>query len=351
MKFNRFRGFKLKTELSLSEKIKLIKRNTSEVIGEDELKNLVEKKKEIVIYHGFEPSGEGLHIGTIIAINKHIDFQKAGLKLKLLCADLHAYLNKKGSLAKVNHIAELYKEGFVALGVNMRKADYILGSDFQLGHEYFMDLLKLSLNVRVLRANRAMSIIAREEEDPHIAQIIYALMQTIDAKYLKTDIAFGDMPQRKIHMLMRENLPNLEYKAPIAIHHEDMVGLTGGKMSSSIPNSRIMIDEEPDSIRNKISKSFCPEKQIEGNPLLQICKYLIFPRKGSLSLKRDEKYGGDLIFENYDELEKKYEIGKIHPTDLKNAVAEDLIKVLEPVRKHMSSKKIVGLKKMIKEMD
>ena len=149
MKFNKFRGFKLRTELSLSEKLKLIKRNTVEIIGEDELKSLLEKKKEVVVYHGFEPSGEGLHIGTMISINKHIDFQKAGLKLKLLCADLHAYLNKKGSLAKVNHVAELYKEGFAALGVNMRKADYILGSDFQLGHEYFMDLLKLSLKQSV----------------------------------------------------------------------------------------------------------------------------------------------------------------------------------------------------------
>ncbi|GBE20279.1 MAG TPA: tyrosine--tRNA ligase [Candidatus Pacearchaeota archaeon] len=340
-----------KKNLNVDEKIKLIKRNTQEIIGEEELKEILKEKKNVVVYHGFEPSGEGLHIGTMIGVNKHIDFQKAGLKLKLLCADLHSFLNEKGSLAKVEHIAELYKEGFAALGVDMKKADYILGSEFQLGHEYFLDVLKLSLKVRGLRAKRAMAVIAREEKDPHVAQMLYPLMQTIDAKHLKVDIAFGDMPQRKIHMLMRENLPDLDYKAPIIIHHGDMVGLNGGKMSSSIPNSRIMIDEEPESIRKKINKSFCPEKEIKNNPILQICQFIIFPRKGKLKVKRDRKYGEDLEFNDYGGLEKKYESGKLHPFDLKNAVAESLIKVLEPVRKYMSQKRIVELKKLISEMD
>jgi|TARA_B100001971_G_scaffold194280_1_gene200122 tyrosyl-tRNA synthetase len=336
--------------MSINQRIELIKRNTSEIVGEEELRELLKGKKEITLYHGFEPSGTGLHIGTMIGVNKHIDFQKAGLKLRLLCADLHSYLNKKGSLSKIEHIAELYKEGFAALGVDMKKAEYILGSEFQLGHDYVLDVLELSLKVRSLRANRAMSIIAREEKDPHVSQMIYPLMQVADIKHLKIDIAFGDMPQRKIHMLARENLPGLDYKSPIAIHHEDMVGLTGGKMSASIPNSRIMIDEDPDSIRKKIQKAFCPEKQIKNNPILQICEFIIFPRQGKLKIKRDKKYGKNLEFKDYKQLEKSYE-KNLHPFDLKNAVAESLIKVLEPVRKHMLKKSIVELKKLIDKMD
>jgi len=337
--------------MSIEERFKLIKRNTQEIVQEDELMDLLKKNRNIVIYHGFEPSGEGLHIGTMIGVNKHIDFQKAGLKLKLLCADLHAFLNKKGSLAKINRIAELYKYGFEALGVDMKKAEYVLGSDFQLGHEYFLDILRLSLKVRALRAKRAMAVIAREEEDPHVAQILYPLMQAMDIKHLKADIAFGDMPQRKIHMLARENLPDLEYKAPIAIHHNDMVGLTGGKMSSSIPNSRIMIDEDPESIRKKINKAFCPEKQVEDNPILQICRYIIFHRKNKLDIKRPEKFGGNVSYDSYEDLEKDYAEGDLHPMDLKQAVGESLIDLLEPVRKFMSQKRIIELKKLIKDMD
>lgn len=336
--------------MDVNSRFELVKRNTQEIIGEEELKKLLEGKKKPVVYHGFEPSGKGLHIGTMIGINKHLDFQKAGLKLKLLCADLHAYLNKKGSLAKVEHIAELYKEGFAALGVDMEDADYVLGTDFQLGHEYFLDVLQLSLRVTGSRANRAMSIIAREDKDPHVANMLYPLMQTLDAKHLGVDIVFGDMPQRKIHMLMREHLPQLNYKSPVAIHHGDMVGLTGGKMSSSIPNSMILIDESPEIIKKKISKAFCPEKQIHENPLLQICEFIIFPRQGKLEIKRDENYGGDLIFKSYNELEQEYSNG-LHPMDLKKAVTDSLIEILEPVRKHMSQKRIVELKKTIEDMD
>jgi len=337
--------------MSIDERFELIKRNTQEIVKEEELKELLEKKKVPVVYHGFEPSGEGLHIGTMIGINKHIDFQKAGLKLKILCADLHAFLNKKGSLAKIEHIAELYKAGFEALGVDMKKAEFVLGSDFQLGHEYFLDVLQLSLKIRGLRAKRSMSIISREEEDPPVAQMIYPLMQTMDIKHLNADIAFGDMPQRKIHMLARENLSSLDYKAPIAIHHGDMIGLTGGKMSSSIPNSRIMIDEEPEAIKKKINKAFCPEKQIEDNPILQICKYILFHRTDNLEIKRPDKFGGDITYANYEDLEKDFATGKLHPMDLKNAVAESLIKILEPIRKFMSQEKIQHLKTLIKDMD
>lgn len=340
----------MKKNLSVDERMKLIKRNTVEIVGEEELKKALDAGEKFSIYHGFEPSGEGLHIGAMIAGEKHIDFQNAGLKLKLLCADLHAYLNRKGSLEKIRLIAELYKEGFEALGVDMKKAEYVLGSDFQLRGEYFLDVMKLSLKVSSQRANRAMSIIAREDDNPPVAQMIYPLMQTLDLKYLNSDAAFGDMPQRKIHMLMRENLPELGYKSPVAIHHEDMIGLTGGKMSSSIPNSRILIDEEPDSIRKKIKGAFCPEKQIKDNPILQICKFIIFPREEKLSIKRSEKFGGNLEFNSYEGLEKSFGGGELHPLDLKNSVAETLVKVLEPVRKHMIQERILKLRKKIKEM-
>ncbi len=337
--------------MDIEKRIELIKRNVSEIVTEAELRRLLKEKKKPVVYHGFEPSGKGLHIGTMIGINKHIDFQKAGLKLKLLCADLHAYLNKKGSLAKIERIAELYKEGFSALGIDMKKADYILGSNFQLNHEYVLDVLRLSLKTKILRAKRAMSIIAREEKDPSVAQIIYPLMQAIDIKHLDVDIAFGDMPQRKIHMLARENLPDLEFKSPIAIHHDDIVGLTGSKMSSSIPNSLILINESPEIIRKKIKNAFCPAKQIKNNPILEICKFIIFPRIQKLKTERDRKYGGDLEFKNHKELEKTFNSGKLHPLDLKKATSEALIKILDPVRTHFSKKRIKDKIELINGMD
>ena len=58
-------------------------------------------------------------------------------------------------------------------------------------------------------------------------------------------------------------------------------------------------------------------------------------RKKSLvrAIKRDRKYGGDIIFRNYHELENSFESGKLHAFDLKNAVAESLNEIIEPIRK------------------
>ena len=319
--------------MEFEKRLELVRRNVSEIVTEQELEKLLEEKKQPIVYHGFEPSGELFHIGYLIGINKHLDFQKAGLKLKILLADFHAFLNEKGSLDDIKKTAKKYALGFEALGVDIKKADILLGSSFQLKPEYFSDMMKLSLKVRMLRAKRSMTLIGREEEDPHISQFLYPIMQALDMKALGVDIAFGDFAQRKMHMLAREELPALGFKAPIAVHHEFMQGLQGGKMSSSIPKSSITINESPESIRKKLGEAFCPAKQIKDNPVLQICKFVIFSRKSSFKVERDKKFGGDVSYKNYEQLEKDFASGKLHPLDLKKAVSASLEKILAPVRK------------------
>jgi tyrosyl-tRNA synthetase len=129
-----------------------------------------------------------------------------------------------------------------------------------------------------------------------------------------------------------------------------MIGLTGGKMSSSIPESRIMIDESPEDIRKKIINAYCPEKQTKENPILHICQYVLFGRINKLKIERDTKYGGDLIVKDYRELENLY-ASSLHPLDLKKAVAESLIQVLKPARERLNSRKMLEIKDIIKTLN
>ena len=106
------------------------------------------------------------------------------------------------------------------------------------------------------------------------------------------------------------------------------------KMSKSKPGNTILVHDEPDVIREKIRKAYCPPRKVEYNPILEINKYILFAQdKFILHIDRPEKYGGPLDVYSYSELEKLYTEGKLHPLDLKNATAEALIKYLEPVRK------------------
>ena len=70
--------------MDIERRLELIIRNTREILRTRELKRLLDEKKNPIVYHGFEPSGTGIHIGYIIGINKLIDFQRAGLKIKIL---------------------------------------------------------------------------------------------------------------------------------------------------------------------------------------------------------------------------------------------------------------------------
>jgi tyrosyl-tRNA synthetase len=82
----------MKKELSADKKIDLITRNLEEVISLDELKKLLEEKKEITLYWGTTPTGSP-HVSYFYPFLKIADFLNAGLKVKILIADLHAALD------------------------------------------------------------------------------------------------------------------------------------------------------------------------------------------------------------------------------------------------------------------
>jgi tyrosyl-tRNA synthetase len=103
-------------------------------------------------------------------------------------------------------------------------------------------------------------------------------------------------------------------------------------MSKSASESSIVIHDDPGVIHNKLRGAYCPPKETENNPVLEIVRYILLPWQGAVHINRPEKYGGNASFTQYDDLKRDYREGKIHPLDLKNAVGDGLIKTLEPVR-------------------
>ena len=307
-----------------------ITRNTEEIITEEELTALLAEKKHPTTYCGYEVSG-AVHIGTLVAVSKQKDFQEAGLKVKVLLADVHTYLNRKGSEKWIDEMADYWRACFIALGLT--NAEFVRGTEFEYDKEYIHDVLKLGLITTLARATRSMQEVARDIENAHVSQMMYPLMQIADIKHMGVDIAHGGMEQRKIHMLGREVLPDIGYRKPVCIHTPLLVSLQGPgcKMSSSKPETVISVDEKPEQIAEKISKAYCPLEK-EGNPVLQMSKFLIFPATGKLEVTRPEKFGGDIIFSSYPELEDAYLSKKLHPMDLKKAVTTALTERLEPVR-------------------
>ncbi|MDD1698929.1 MAG: tyrosine--tRNA ligase [Methanoregula sp.] len=308
---------------------KRVTRNTVEIVTEDELRTLLGKTQKKV-YAGYEPSGE-IHLGHLVTINKLVDLQAAGFEVIVLLADLHAFLNRKGTMERVGELAEYNKHCFEGLG--LKKVEYVLGSDLQLNKDYQLLVLQLSQQITLNRATRSMDEVGRQMDHPTVSQMVYPIMQMADIAMLGVDAAVGGIDQRKIHMLAREHLINFGYKAPVCIHTPILNGLDGKKMSSSQGNYISIADSE-EEIRKKCQKAFCPP-EISENPVLQIFQFHIFSRLSEVTIKRPEKFGGDRTFSNYPEIESSYGKGEIHPLDLKKSCGESLVEILAPVREYI----------------
>ncbi|ADI74192.1 tyrosyl-tRNA synthetase [Methanohalobium evestigatum Z-7303] len=313
------------------EQEELIKRNLQEIVTEEELDELVATKNRPTAYVGYEPSGK-IHMGHVLTVNKLIDLQRSGFDIIVLLADIHAYLNQKGSLEEVRELAEQNKRCFLALGLDPDKTKFVFGSDFQLNHDYMLNVLKLTQETSLNRAKRSMDEVGRKMDDPKVSQMVYPIMQAVDIAMLEVDVAVSGIDQRKIHMLAREELPDVGYRSPTCIHTPIMLGLDGVKMSSSKENY-ISVDDTEDDIKRKMKKAYCPAETVEDNPVLEIFKYHVFPRYDEITLKRPEKFGGNLEISGYQELEEQFASGEIHPMDLKNAATEYMNDLLKPVRK------------------
>jgi tyrosyl-tRNA synthetase len=164
------------------------------------------------------------------------------------------------------------------------------------------------------------------------------------------------LDQRKANMVAREVGEKIGYWKPVCVHHHLLQGLekpalwpipegqekeaiASAKMSKSKPQTCIFIYDSPEEIKQKMSRAFCPERTVRFNPVMEICKYIIFREKPVLRIERPAKFGGTVEFQSFHELEACYSEGKLHPMDLKNGVAVELGNILEPVRCYFANNK------------
>ncbi|MEX2017052.1 MAG: tyrosine--tRNA ligase [Candidatus Pacearchaeota archaeon] len=318
--------------MNANEKKEMMMRNSVEVLNKELIDETL-KRKSLKVYCGYEPSGE-MHLGHLVTIMKLLDFQKAGVNVIILLANWHAWLNKKGDWKFLDEQMKIWEKGMKAAGLRLGK--FVKGTDFQRETGYINDVMIMALDTTVNRGIRSMQTVARDIENAKISQIIYPLMQIEDIKALDLDFVVAGLDQRKIHALGIELFSKIGFnKKPIFVHTGIIPSLKGpgSKMSSSVPESFISIRDSKSEIKDKVSKAYCPEGNTEENPILGICRLVIFPKFEKMEIKRSQKFGGDLKYASYYDLESDFTQKKIHPLDLKNAVADYLEEIIAPIRK------------------
>lgn len=354
--------------MTTDEKFNLITRNLEETLTEEELKTLIDSGIPLKHYIGFEISGK-VHLGQGLAVMQKVkEVHDAGAETVIWLADWHGWINNKldGTLETAqrmarDYFAEAMKAAYLCVGGNPNDLIFKQGSEVYSKHpEFWAKTIKVAKATTISRMMRSTDIMGRMAgESSNTATLFYPAMQAADIFQLEINIAHAGTDQRNVHIVARDSAKEIGFRKPVAIHHHLIMGLkplgekddqslkkglsyeeksaliTALKMSKSKPDTAVFITDSPEEIKRKVNNAYAPEGEVEFNPILDWTKHLIFYyENSSLSIKRPEKWGGDLTYTFYEELEKDYAQKLLHPQDLKIAMAEWLIEKLEPVRKH-----------------
>ncbi len=370
--------------MSIEERAKLISRLTEEVMTRDDLYLLLSKNEKLQHYIGFEISGK-IHLGTGLAcLQKVKDLHEAGVTCNIFLADWHTWINDKlgGQREIIKNVAVGYfQEGmqvvYACLGGNPKDLNFKLGSDlYDKNNKYWETFVEIAKNTSLNRIKRSITILGRKEGDVvDFAKLLYPVMQVADIFVQQIHLPHTGLDQRKAQVIAREVAKKLkvsplilkgEIVKPVAIHHHLILGLQkptiwpipegidkqelwgSMKMSKSKPDGCIFIHDSTSEIKRKIEQAFCPEREIEFNPIIDWVEFLILNREKKITIKRELKYGSDLEIESILDLKEKFQKGELHPEDLKNFVADYLINFLKPVRDHFSTGRP---KKMLDELE
>ncbi len=340
---------------------------TEEVLTVEELRELLQSGEKLRHYIGFEISGL-IHLGTgLVSMSKLVDFQKAGIETTIFLADIHSWLNNKlgGDLDAIRRVAvTYYREAFrlliSALGGDPDSTRFILGSDlYHNNDEYWYLLMDIARNTTLSKVRHSLTIMGRrgEEDSVPFAWLIYPPLQVADVFALGAHIPHGGIDQRRAHILAREVAHRVRFYPlrlgdrrvrPVAVHHKLLPALniesppsskeelSSLKMSKSVPQSAIFVHDTPEEIKEKVLRAYCPPREVEYNPVIEMARLVGFreARNSPFVVDRPAKYGGPAEYWTFEELEGAYREGKLHPLDLKMAVAGELARLLEPLRRH-----------------
>lgn len=349
-------------------KVRLVREGLAEFVDSDEILRKILDKRSLRIYWGTAPTGS-IHIGYLIPLLKIAQLLKADCEIKILIADLHAFLDtQKTPLKNLEARARYYQIVIETilhdiLDVDLKNVTFIQGRQFQLQPSYTMDMYKMASVTTLHQSQKAGSEVMKSNDNPNLSGLLYPILQALDEEYLEVDAQLGGIDQRKIFMFAREMLPKIGYKKRIHLmtpmmscirnlsnKDKDNNNCLLFKMSSSYKDSsKIGILDSKSQIKRKIRRAYCLSGDVDDNCLLELMELCLFPILDYLGknfhVPRAEKYGGPIIYHTFYDVKVSFFNHNLHPMDLKNGISALLFDLLDPLRKKFATKEMQQLLK------
>lgn len=250
---------------ALLSQLDRIRRGTSEIISEAELKSKLSKslkdKTPLRIKAGFDPTASDIHLGHTVLLRKLRQFQDLGHTVIFLIGDFTARIGDPSGQNKTRpalsdeeirrNAATYQSQAFKVL--NPSQTEVVFNNDW---------LSKMSISdvFELLRHSTVSQILARadfkkrlkDDIDIRANEFMYPLLQAYDSVYLKADVEVGGTDQKFNLLLGRELQRDFNHEEQVIIMLPLLEGTDGvNKMSKSLGNY-IGINEPPDAIFGKV---------------------------------------------------------------------------------------------------
>ncbi len=297
--------------MSTNAILSLIKQNTSEIIGEQELIKKLDTKQPLKVKYGADPSAPDIHLGHTVVLRKLRQLQDLGHHIQFLIGDFTAMIGDPTgrsttrpalSPEQIRQNAHTYKQQVFKI-LDPQKTEIVYNSTWCQGMN-FADVIKLAARYTVARIMERDDFEKRFKEGRPIGvhEFLYPLIQGYDSVVLNADIELCGTDQI-FNCLVARSLQQDEGQAPeVIIAMPLLEGLDGvQKMSKSLGNY-VGVTDEPKEMFGKIMS-------IPDTLMLKYYELLT-----------------DLKLEELEAVRKQLEEGTTNPRDLKARLARQLVR-------------------------
>ncbi len=249
----------------IEKQLSIIKRNTVEIIEENELKSKIEKALvsniPLRVKYGIDPTAPDIHLGHTVPIKKLKDFQTLGHKIFFLIGDFTAKIGDPTGRNETRPILSdhdiqnnlsRYKQQ-VGKILDLEKTEFVYNSQW-LAPLKLESIIKLTsvFTVAQILEREDFSRRYRENKPIYMQEFLYPLLQGYDSVALKADIEVGATEQKFNLLAGRTIQEAMGQPKQVVITMPILVGTDGRMKMSKSYNNYIPIEIEPREMFGKI---------------------------------------------------------------------------------------------------
>lgn len=249
----------------VERQLKIIKKNTVEIIEEEELREKIkfsiEKNIPLKVKYGIDPTSPEIHLGHTVPIKKLRDFQRLGHKILFLIGDFTARIgdptgrNETRPMLSPEEIKEnlsRYKEQIGKI-LDLDKTEFVYNSTWlsKINLEEFIKICSIFTIAQILERE---DFSKRHRSGIPIAlhEFIYPLLQGYDSVVLKADVEIGATEQKFNLLAGRTIQQAFSQPKQVVITMPILVGTDGKKKMSKTYSNHIPVDTTPSDMFGKI---------------------------------------------------------------------------------------------------